>query len=164
MSEMFDRLAKTVAGGVSRRDALKYLGGFLAGGFVTALAGRARADAGGGTNEAINDQCQKYCRACPSRPAATFGHCMSQCKQTLLTASRQNVTVATCGTCTATAPFTSAYTNTDVNNCGGCGTVCKGTTPGCCSGTCVDLDSDANNCGACGNVCSSGTCTGGNCA
>jgi hypothetical protein len=66
---------------------------------------------------------------------------------------------------------------TDVDNCGACGTVCpagdvcdSGTcqcpTAGQtnCSGTCTDTSTDANNCGSCGNVCSTGdTCTGGTC-
>jgi hypothetical protein len=42
---------------------------------------------------------------------------------------------------------------TDSDNCGECGNVCTGTTPGCCSGSCKDIDSDPNNCGSCGNKC-----------
>jgi hypothetical protein len=35
---------------------------------------------------------------------------------------------------------------------------------GCCSGTCIDLQSDVNNCGSCGNVCNSlQTCNSGQC-
>lgn len=177
MSEMFDRLAKMAAGGVSRRDTLKYLGGFLAGGFLTALAGKARADdepGGGGTNEEINEACQAFCGKCPSRPASTFGHCMSQCKQFLHT----NPKAKLCGACTATNPFTACVTgatccaatstaaaycanlNTDLTNCGKCGNVCSVQLPsaklvGCCSGTCTDLTT-ATNCGGCGKACPSG--------
>ena len=66
---------------------------------------------------------------------------------------------------------------TDVDNCGACGTVCpagdvcdSGTcqcpTAGQtnCSGTCTDTSTDANNCGSCGNVCSTGdVCDSGTC-
>jgi hypothetical protein len=56
-------------------------------------------------------------------------------------------------------------TDTDPSNCGMCGNVCSGTTPGCCSGSCKDLDSDNNNCGSCGNVCTGGkTCQNGECS
>ncbi len=61
-----------------------------------------------------------------------------------------------------------------VSHCGGCGTVCTGTTPGCCVGECKDFDNDDFNCGGCGlggppdnvNVCdenSGYTCTAGVC-
>lgn len=73
-----------------------------------------------------------------------------------------------------------AYLATDVNNCGGCGIVCAGSTPYCvdgacapcpdpsltpCNGVCVDTNWNPNNCGACGIVCSGDTpyCSGGSC-
>lgn len=149
MSEMFDRLAKTVAGGVSRRDALKYLGGVLAGGFLAVLPGRARADddKGGGDDngDEINETCHAFCKKCPKK-GGVFGHCIGQCKATL----RKNPSGSPCGTC---ASITN--TATDVKNCGGCGPkfACTGTKPACCSGTCADLASTTN-CGACGNDCS----------
>jgi hypothetical protein len=193
MSEMFDRLAKLAAGGVSRRDALHYLGGFLAGGFLAALPSRARADDDhkhkdkdhdddddDDQNEEINEKCHKFCEKCPRRPAAVHGLCMAHCKRFL----HKNPKGTLCGACTAKNPFTGcpstatccaatataaaycANLNTDANNCGKCGTKCSsGTTPGCCAGGCVDLSSDNNNCGACGTKCASGkTCTKGVCS
>src|SRR5213078_2724669 len=72
--------------------------------------------------------------------------------------------------------------NTDLNNCGACGTVC--TTPAnatavcstgscdflCnpglakCNGACLDTSADINNCGACDHACAAGEgCCGGAC-
>jgi len=69
-------------------------------------------------------------------------------------------------------------TNTDPQNCGGCGKACSGqpcsggkcvamcpTTTTNCSGSCIDTKTDANNCGACGKACAAGeVCTDGACA
>lgn len=165
MSNLFDRFAKGVAEGVSRRDALKYLGGFLGGGFLTALAGKAGAI---GCNTPIPAECTTYCATCPTSPRGVQNRCLQSCKLFyLLTGS-----VTTCAACSAMQPFsgcptsltgftccpaTNGYctnTNYDPNNCGTCGTVCStGTIPGCCSGACVDLDVSGN-CGFCGNTCS----------
>jgi hypothetical protein len=72
-------------------------------------------------------------------------------------------------------------TNTDVNNCGACGTVCPAAINGTaqcddgtcgiecntgytlCGGQCVSLQNDPNNCGTCFKTCASGTCVGGVC-
>lgn len=47
----------------------------------------------------------------------------------------------------------------------GGGAVCAGARPGCCAGTCVDLDSDYLNCGTCGLRCGDqyGDCIGSSC-
>ncbi|HEY1554565.1 MAG TPA: hypothetical protein VGF94_06990 [Kofleriaceae bacterium] len=69
-------------------------------------------------------------------------------------------------------------TNSDVENCGACGTTCEadqacsqgtcscaGTGGMLCSGTCVDTMTDTANCGGCGSACDSGAaCTAGACA
>lgn len=177
MSELFDRLARMAAGGVSRRDSLKYLGGLLAGGFLAGLPGRARADDDKGDddddgNEEINERCQKFCKSCRGVKGGVHGKCIHECKKSL----RKNPKEVLCGKCTAKNPFTAcsgaatccpataaaaafcANLNTDVNNCGKCGNVCKtgAALQGCCSGTCTDLTTSTN-CGACGKACASGT-------
>jgi len=176
-----------VARGGSRRDALKYLGGLLAGGFLLGAPGRARADDGDDQgdddddNEAINKACRTYCASCRKlkRPRGVHGKCIHQCKRFL----RKNPNGKLCGSCTATQPFAgcatgatcctpknadSFCTNTgsDAKNCGACGNVCPTATPTCCSGKCVDTQTDAKNCGTCGTVCSGSTpnCKAGKCS
>jgi len=188
MSERFDRLAMMLAGGGSRRDALKWLGGLLAGGLLTGFTGKARADDDGGDdddddqgdedNEAINKACRTFCKTCPRRPEGVHGRCIRRCKRFL----RKNPKGTLCGTCTATQPFTGCVTgntcctptgaaafctntSTDANNCGACGNVCPTANPNCCAGKCTNTQTDAKNCGACGNVCPAATpkCTAGKC-
>jgi hypothetical protein len=190
MAEWFDRLAKMLAGGGSRRDALKFLGGVLGGGLLAGFAGKARADEGGedkdddkddgdndNDNDEINETCRKYCHGCPHHPEGIHGKCIRSCKKFL----RSNPKGATCGTCTAKNPFTGCVsgatcctpkgaaafctnTNTDAKNCGACGNVCATATPTCCAGKCVDTQTDVNNCGKCGTACtSSQKCTAGVC-
>src|SRR5690606_12163229 len=71
-------------------------------------------------------------------------------------------------------------TQTDVNNCGSCGTKCDAGdgAPTCeagkctvacetglsaCGSECVDFEKDEENCGACGNSCVLGPCLDGEC-
>src|SRR5262249_15324927 len=158
----------------SRRDALKWLGGLLAGGLLTGFTGKARADDDGGDddddddeeNEAINKACRKYCKDCPRRPEGVHGRCIRRCQRVL----RKNPRGTLCGTCTATQPFTGCVagntcctptgaaafctnTSTDANNCGACGKVCPTANPNCCASACTNTGKDANNCGSCGNKC-----------
>jgi hypothetical protein len=67
----FDELAKALAGGVTRRRALRALGGGLAGGLLAALGlGKARAD------NAWGQQCEEYCKSLGAHP---LGQCVSSC-------------------------------------------------------------------------------------
>ena len=184
MSNMFDRLAKMAAGGISRRDAMKYLGGLTAGAFLGGFVNPSRADDRDDKdrndfNEDIEETCKKYCSKCPKgggegddgSDEGVHGKCIDHCKSYL----RKYPKATPCGTCTAKTPFTAcsggatstccttktsnycANTNTDVKNCGKCGNVCslKTKLQGCCSGVCTDLTTGTN-CGSCGNVCAKG--------
>jgi hypothetical protein len=185
MSEWFDRLAKTAATGVSRRDALKAVGGFLAGGFLLGLTGKARTD---DTNNDINRTCQAFCAACEGQGGGAHGHCIVACKSCLRNGG------STCGACDAVTCCRGSATcctgacvnlDTDPNNCGACGTACPSgqvcvsgrcglpaacapPTPDLCGNACVNFQSDVNNCGSCGFVCpacvsGTPTCTAGTC-
>lgn len=153
MSEMFDRLAKAAAGGVSRRGALKGLAGFLAGGFLLGLTGKARAEDKDDNddddhNEEINERCQKYCAPCRGHAGDAHGDCIEGCKKAL----RKNPKAVLCGACSAAAPLT----------------VCTGASSCCTPKTgapyCVNFNTDAKNCGKCGNACAKGqTCVKGVC-
>jgi hypothetical protein len=171
MSEVFDRFARKMVDGSSRRDALKTLGGFLAGTFLFGLAGRARAS---GDNTLI---CERYCVRCICVSSALYDKCVEACELKLETKSPQGL----CGRCTPATPFTycsggstccsnrSGYycpdPQSDAKNCGACGHVCTGVKPACCKGSCADLASNPSNCGSCGNACPQATpnCVSGKC-
>jgi hypothetical protein len=123
--------------------------------------------------------CGNVCSGTNGTPSCTASKCSTTC----------NAGFASCDGNAANGCETS--TNTDPNNCGGCGQVCNlpNATAACTAGACavaqcnqgfVDCDhnpangcevaigNDPNNCGACGHVCSepngTGTCAGGVCA
>jgi hypothetical protein len=136
LSEAFDRLAKRLADGSSRRDILKAVGGFLAGGFLLGFGGRA-------DGSDLADVCRDYCSPCTGAKGGAHGKCINACHKTL----QSNPSAVPCGSCTALVPFTP----------------CTGSAI-CCNGSCVNQSTDDSNCGACGNVCPPGTtCSAGAC-
>jgi hypothetical protein len=80
-----DALAKTLASGLPRREALRRLGGGLAGALLASLGlGKAW---GQNSNAAPSAFCVDYCRDCGISPAdgVAFGNCVSSCETCLTT-------------------------------------------------------------------------------
>ena len=80
MGNRFDELAKDLARGVSRREALRRLGGGLLGAAVAAVGlglGKASAD-GKGKGEACVDCCRAKLGG-PPEGGLAFGNCVSDC-------------------------------------------------------------------------------------
>jgi hypothetical protein len=174
----FDAVARAIAAGASRRQALRLV---AAGALAAWLSGRASAaparqgcDAGltdctgAGTCTSLADD-PSNCGACGNVCAS--GVCAGgTCTQVGCAEGLTDCTGG--GICTSLL--------VDANNCGACGTVCPSgvcdagvcVAAGCgagltfcdASGACADLSVDPNNCGACGTVCPSGVCEAGVCA
>jgi hypothetical protein len=137
MSALFDRLAKMVAGGGSRRDALKHLGGFLAGSFLAVLPSKAKSDDDdhhhhhrhhrhhhhhGAENEEneeiiedIDEKCLTYCQPCSGLMGNVFAQCFEHCRRSL----RRHPTAVLCGQCSATLPVTVCHGKTPICNASG---------------------------------------------
>ena len=136
MENRFDTLAKSLAGGLSRREALRCFGGFVGGSLLAFVGIDSKASA-------------KHHKPPPPPPPPS--PCDVQC-QRLQKISRNkefDVTACkdTCDTC-GQGPQT-CMTSIEKFFC------CSGPTSLCCDGIrCVDTSSDNNNCGSCGNRCS----------
>src|SRR5262245_32040742 len=146
MENRFDQLARSLAGATSRREALRRLGGFLAGTFAATLGmGEVwgQGDQGGGQA----DPCRVACRRCSGRAR---DKCLVACYACPSPGYL-------CGSCGRVACCTGGKV------CSGGRCVCPtGSTD--CGGTCVDRQSDSGNCWTCGNVCTGGTfCNSGVC-
>ncbi len=124
--DRFDELTKTLAQSTSRRQALKVLGGSLAGGLLAAL--------GVGTADA--EECKRDGKACKKGTQCCSGVCQNgQCVTPCTTDG---------GTCSGNSDCCSG-------NCSN-GQCCPSGRTNC-NGQCVDTDGDESNCGTCGNVC-----------
>jgi hypothetical protein len=142
----FDDLAKGMASGtVSRRTALRWMGGALVGAALAAVPGAAWAQA---PTPAGNSACARFCHQIfpPGGPEA--GQCTSQGAQG----------GGPCYSCTPGigpgphfTPQCGPNEEFDPETCE-CVSGCPpGTT--LCGNTCVDLSTDRHNCGACSNEC-----------
>jgi hypothetical protein len=143
MSEVFDRLAKMAAQGISRRDALRGLGALLTGGFLFGLIGRAKAQ-----NLGFCEQC---CAACKQGTAA-YQHCLKHCLLCLKRNRQPCCGTTTCGMacCKGKAKCCSGASGVPPTCCAP--TTSTGVPQACCNGVCVALNTTTN-CGSCGNVC-----------
>lgn len=144
----FDELAKELAGGLSRREALRRLAIGLAGVLLAPLGAR-RALAQG------NSACARFCTD-TFPPGDARGRCASDA------AHGQ-------GLCYGCGPAAPAGHPDLCGLPGGPRGCCSAALPHCCSGTtCVNKQTDPSHCGACGNICparphATPTCTGGMC-
>jgi hypothetical protein len=171
-----DDLARSMAGGHSRRTVLRRLGGGLAAAAMASLLPQVALSA---------KACPKPLTDCGGTCVDTSGD-LTNCGKCGASCSDGDVCVRSkcqpptlCGTVTCQAGQACCGTAcvnlaTDEQNCGKCGVVCAagetcvvgkcqatvtcGTItclPGesCCGTACVDLATDPNNCGTCGNAC-----------
>src|SRR5262245_61818242 len=118
----FDELSKTLALGLTRRGALRQLGGGLAGALLASVGLRTARGAPPVTN------CAGYCRSLGFTPGNgnAYGNCVSNCSNCVQGGGQA------CGGagCCAGTPTSYCCSGTctdltsDPNNCGGCGQVC----------------------------------------
>jgi hypothetical protein len=164
MTHQFDELAKALAEDLSRREALRRIGGAVAGALLVSLGlGRAWGQSG-----AVD--CGRWCtQRLPLGKAR--GRCASTCESCQASGGTPCTTGAQGGVICCTGGATSVCcggacvdTTSDPKNCGGCagagGTVCDATKEHCVSGKC------APTCKSLGQTCSSteeccnGSCNG----
>jgi hypothetical protein len=86
MEDRFDTLAKSLAEGISRRAALRWIGAGLAGVVLAPLGLGTKA----WSAPAPSSGCQKFCRDCGISPANgnAFGQCVSSCERCLHTGGK----------------------------------------------------------------------------
>ena len=145
MSHYFDRIAKTLAGGVSRRQALWRLGGVMAGAFGLGQLAR------GGPSVAA---CNAYCNRFPSPSATATLNCRTTCLNCPTTAQMTGTTIQTQACSVDNGTFACTY------NTGNCTLNCSSGYANCAnnpvtSGCTTHISADPSNCGSCGTVCSS---------
>jgi stigma-specific protein Stig1 len=185
----FDALAKDLASGLTRREALRRLGLGLAAGLLAELTGWLPAGPTPGAAAATVAPSGLTCfPEIVTKGSLTnwtnFSSALEQAASPLL-----GCVPAVCrpGTCCNNV---CVFLLSDAKNCGACGRacgtgqscvngfcVCSSNTAcvvegpngrpiqlTCCSGVCTNLQADPKNCGACGHACPSGdTCSGGQC-
>ena len=156
----FDEIAKALASGLTRRQALRRVGGGLAGAMLASLG---LGKAWGATPKNCADFCKNFVGINPGNGNA-YGKCVSNCAHCVNSGGIACGASACCkGGSTSSCCSGTCVDLSSGNNCGACGNACLAGFS-CCSGMCVDLSSDKSNCGACGTVCDAGSsCVGGVC-
>lgn len=130
MEHRFDTLAKSLAGSISRREALSRVGGGIAG-LLLATVGLGRAWSAPATNSQCEDFCRSTCGISPGGGNA-FGKCVSSCEACVnSTGSRP------CG-CPASLGADVVCTNCCIQP--GSSTHCTSSSD-CCSGVCRERGS-----------------------
>jgi hypothetical protein len=162
-----DTFARRLAGGISRRDALR-AGGVVLAGAVTATPTGAWA---------------ALTRRCPPHRFDCNGRCCPKGEVCLPPEHRGGKRRCGCPDKKTRCADECVNLHSDPHNCGRCGHACGAgsscvagrctTTTECqpgqtvCAGVCVDLQSDPQNCGTCGTTCSSyfatSSCVSGTC-
>jgi stigma-specific protein Stig1 len=155
----FDALAKDLAHGLSRREALRRLGLGLAAGLLAELTGWLPAWPTAQAAAATVAPSGLLCFP----EIVTKGSLFSWVSFSSTIEQVNGCKPAFCypgvccgGKCCASNACCNNVCvplQTDPKNCGACGTVCQ--SGHCCLGVCSDLSSDSNNCGGCGRACPS---------
>jgi hypothetical protein len=170
----FDRLARSLAEEVPRREALRRLGGGLAAALLASLGLRAGWSQGTGAGSG----CGNVCNAAfsPDKPAtrAKNAKCKASCEACDASGGVRcgigadgRMGCCSGGSSSTCCGAACVDTQTSASHCGSCGNTCPegkecvGGVCQCpltqaeCGGACVDTATDVNNCGSCGNVCPS---------
>lgn len=162
MEDRFDRMTKTLAQGVHRRDALRWLGGGVIGVMLAPFGLRsARAQGQGQAHRACTELCTNVL---PQYRAQCLAACFA-CSSVDNLCGGPGAFVC-CGAGTSCCGGLCTDTSVDPLNCGGCGISCNGGTcvdgtcvaqcpspQTVCAGVCTDTSLDPNNCGTCGTRC-----------
>src|SRR5947207_7998590 len=132
MEDRFDALAKAVAGGLSRREALRRLGGGLAAMLLSAVG----LGTAWGAPPSRPAKCSDYCNTLPTPQRSNCNNACRQCGGNTqnICPSLDSDKVACCpkGTCCSSGTCASLGT---FQNCGTCGNACTNDTS-CISCTC----------------------------
>jgi hypothetical protein len=158
-SSAFDELAKDLAQGLSRREAL----GRLAGGLLGAMLASLGLEQAWGAPTSRPPKCSDYCNTLPRPQRANCNNACKQCGGNTqnICPSQDSDKVACCsqGTCCSAGTCGPPSTN---QNCGACGNVCSGGTS-CVNGACQCPSGQAFCNGVCcnpGEACNDGSCEG----
>jgi Stigma-specific protein, Stig1 len=165
----FDEFAKDLARGISRREALRRLGGSLAGALLASigLGGLSLRPAEADDCLTQCDQGYNQCTAgCDASAEAGLRNIAAQLRACIAgcpAAGREACTRRCLATSAQQAASLQAARTACLSGCDSQRSACRDACSGCpagqtrCGTTCVDTSQDDNNCGVCGMVCSGGT-------
>lgn len=165
MSNRFDDLSVALATATTRREALRRVGGLLAGAFVASLGFDSLA-----LGRPSND-CKTFCQG---RRGNAHRTCMSGCKRCARQGlkpcfSGRSGAVECCAAGLSCCDSQCVKLGENPDHCGRCGNACPENKPDCCPDPdivafCTNLAGDDFNCRVCGHPCAGGeTCEAGTC-